>query len=146
MESISCGFWYTKTADHHRAMEPPVTGVTMYLHYHGYCLCQVTYSLSTSDGNGKHAFRINENISCGHVVAKLLETEYQCSWLVFCHSGTNIVVVPQSASNECLMESEYLISVSLSVSCLGLVVRTSQNHLHSNNYNKFYISTGMHFT
>ena len=24
MESISCGVWYTKTADHHHAMEPPL--------------------------------------------------------------------------------------------------------------------------
>ena len=38
-----------------------------------------------SDGNGKPAFRIeiiNEIITCGHVVAKLLVTEYRCSWLV----------------------------------------------------------------
>ena len=100
MESISCGFWFTKTADHHHAMESPVCGVTMYLHNHGYCLCEVTCSLSTSDGNGKPAFRINENISCGHVVAKLLVTElvteYQCSWLVL-SSGTEIVGVAQSA-------------------------------------------------
>ena len=85
MENISCGFWYTKTADYHHAMESPVSGVTMYLHDHGYCLCQVTCSLSTSDGNRKPAFRIeiiNEIISCGHVVAKLLVTEYRCSWLV----------------------------------------------------------------
>ena len=34
MKSISYSFWYTKAADYHHAMEPPVTGVKMYLHDH----------------------------------------------------------------------------------------------------------------